>query len=243
MNPEYILLGFLFWWLWGKSFYLWYNHDRGGWKVSLASRLAERVFHTSPLAYTSQFRNAVRMPAGIDTSLFLPHENGTAPSRALYVGRVAPAKRVDIIVEAAVSIDAPLDIVGSFSDKKHEMHLREKAQGHDVVFHGPLPYDALPAVYQKAGALINLTAPGNYDKVVLEAAACGVPIVTSSKAFDFVEERFRSKNDSGDVARALSTALSLSPAERKEVARRQSAYVREHESLTALAERLREEIK
>ena len=102
MNPVYILLGGLIWRLLGKNCYLWYNHSHGTAATRLAAIMATGVFYTSPFSYTARFRNSRRMPAGIDTQLF-QRDPGTArqPRSILYLGRISPIKKVDVLIRAA----------------------------------------------------------------------------------------------------------------------------------------------
>src|SRR3989344_5188931 len=72
MNQEYVLLGGKFWWLMGRRVILWRNHKKGSLLTRLTGCLSHTVCYTSESAYVASFKNAVRMPIGIDTNFFKP---------------------------------------------------------------------------------------------------------------------------------------------------------------------------
>ena len=52
-----------------------------------------------------------------------------------------------------------------------------------VTFAGGMPYAAVVREYQRADVMVNMSATGSMDKAVLEAMACGLPVVTINEAF------------------------------------------------------------
>ena len=194
MNPEYLILGGLDWWVMGKRVSFWYNHPHDDWRLRIASWFAQKVFYTSPYAATAKMKKAIRMPAGIDTEVFKPQVAPHQRQRhALYMqGRIMPSKRVDIALRALRLVrekvrDAVLVLVGP-EDVTYGKKLRDEfadlIHTKAVVFGGPEPYNMTPLLYSSYGISINLAARGHYDKSVLESIACGTPVVLSSHAFD-----------------------------------------------------------
>src|SRR3989344_1078070 len=47
MNPEYVILGGLFWCLWNKKIVLWYTHKAVNWKLKLAEKIVNKIFTAS----------------------------------------------------------------------------------------------------------------------------------------------------------------------------------------------------
>ncbi len=220
MNPEYVILGAPVWRMFRKNITLWYNHTRGGSRLSLAAKLSELVFHTSPYAASTRFGNAKRVPAGIDTELFKPHPEIRKHPRSVYFqGRVAPSKNVHILLEAFTRLHREgkanrLTIVGPEGDREYAEELRKKykdmiASG-VVVFLGAVRHDQTPALYAAHTVSVNLTASGNYDKTVLESLASGTPVVLSSKAFDDLvpAEWIIPEGNAAALAEALTRVLS-----------------------------------
>ena len=116
-------------------------------------------------------RRATVVHPPVDTQFFTP-DPATAPEYFLVVSALVPYKRIDIAIDAAGRLAAPLVIVGSGPD---EARLRARA-GSTVRFAGALEGDALREHYRQAIALV---LPGEEDFGIapVEAMACGRPVV------------------------------------------------------------------
>ncbi|TSC66857.1 MAG: hypothetical protein G01um101472_613 [Parcubacteria group bacterium Gr01-1014_72] len=247
MNPEYVILGAIFWRLTGKRVALWYNHTKGGFRLRLAIMLSDKVFHTSPYSASARSEKAVRMPAGIDTALFTPNATVRSARTILFLGRIAPVKGVHILVEAARLLhsqgeDFRLVVVGDarLEDKAYYERLKNtlrpvieagKAELHSAVSN----HDAV-RFFQSADVFVNLTPAGNYDKTVLEAAASGALPLVSSKAFIdcFPPACFFREDDSADLAEKLKTFFAIPRRNRDVVAAEARSYVVETHDIAIL---------
>lgn len=244
MNPEYVVLAGWLWRITGKKVALWYNHTVGSAWLKIAQPFTDIVFHTSPFAYTARYKNAMRMPAGIDTEIFKPQDVPRIPKSLYFQGRVAPAKRVHVILEAfqKLHIDgdaALLTIVGP-EDEEYTRPLKAKyadlITAGAVVFKGPVKNTETPALYSAHTASVNLTDRGNYDKTVLESLACGTPAIVSSDAFKGAPVMRIEAPDASLVADAFRHLGTPDPDAF-------AAHIREHESLTLLADTLTKRIQ
>lgn len=127
---------------------------------------------------------ATLIPLGIDGDLFSPAAADPRPGVIGYVGRLEPHKGVDVLVDAVLGApELSLEIAGAGSA---EAGLRDRARpaGDRIRFLGPVEHDALPAVYGSFDVLAvpSLDTPGwreQFGRVVVEAFACGTPVVTS----------------------------------------------------------------
>ena len=54
MNPIYVVMGFLFWRLWSKRIFMWYNHEYGNWLAKAAVRYVQTVLYTSPFSFAAR---------------------------------------------------------------------------------------------------------------------------------------------------------------------------------------------
>lgn len=258
MNSEYVILGYFFWHWWGKPVALWYNHTYGNWRARLAFRLADRIFYTSPYAlpaHTVSRSRAERMPAGIDTERFkaLPAIM-REPYSILYVGRIAPLKRIDVLIDAFGRVKetlpgATLSIVGSpgQNDYAYLAGLKKQAErcGGAVRFRGSIPNRDMPRIYAAAAVTVNLTPKGNYDKTVLESMACETPVVLSSEAFAGAvppEYMFR-EGSADDLAWHLVDALRASDTDSASLRSALRRYVVETHDLDMLAGRLKKSME
>jgi glycosyltransferase involved in cell wall biosynthesis len=100
----------------------------------------------------------------------------------LFVGALVPRKRPDLLIEILSSMPAPWKLLmvgrgalrGKLEARAAALQLQDR-----VRFTGYIPYPSLPAIYRTADVL---ALPSSYEglpKVVLEALACGVPVVAS----------------------------------------------------------------
>ena len=125
---------------------------------------------------------------GVDLEFFRPtlrDETRTAMQTGrhllLSVGNLVPFKGHDIAIRALARLqDTHLNIIGEGSERQA---LQELASGLDmadrVTFLGNLPQSELPRHYSAAVALILASSCEGWANVLLEAMACGTPVVAT----------------------------------------------------------------
>jgi 1,2-diacylglycerol 3-alpha-glucosyltransferase len=152
-------------------------------------------------------RNLMLQPGGVDMARFNTDANGAAGRKKLglskkepiimHVGRVAMEKNIEQIIEAAPSVinllpEAKFVIVGKGPAENHFKELvKRKGLEKNFIFTGYVEDGILPNLYACADAI---AFPSNFDTqglVVLEAMACGTPVVVrkGSAASEFVKDR------------------------------------------------------
>jgi glycosyltransferase involved in cell wall biosynthesis len=157
----------------------------------------------------------VHAPNAVDAELFasrvgererLRLELGLERACVLYVGRLAPEKGVDLLVEAAHGLDADVVIAGSGPE---EARLRAAAPA-NVRFLGHVDRDDLPAWYAAADVLCLPSRSEPWGMPLNEGAAAGLPLVASEAvgaAWDLIvdgENGFRvPADDNAALRRAL----------------------------------------
>ncbi|MDO8590939.1 MAG: glycosyltransferase [bacterium] len=214
MNPEYIVLGGLFWKLWGKTVTLWYAHKSVTWHLRLAHFFTDIVFTSTESGFRLPSRKVKVVGQGIDVNKFKiqpartypsgtggdsGYKNGEGKFRLVTVGRITPSKDYDTMIDAVEkicqnsTIAFQVDIFGPTSvasDESYLKRLKEKIaqKGLDklIVFRGPITNASLPGVLQKYDLFVNMGHTGSLDKAVPEAMACGLPILTCNEAFKAV---------------------------------------------------------
>jgi|CXWL01.1.fsa_nt_gi glycosyltransferase involved in cell wall biosynthesis len=255
MNQEYVLVAGWLWKLLGKKIYLWRNHYAGTFLTDLAVYLCDKVFCTSTHSYTASFKKTILMPVGVDTELFRQSDTPAQPHSILFLGRIAPSKRPEILVDALARLyaqNAPFSasFFGAPLPMHEEYYQRLKARVRDaglrdcVTFFGGVSNLDAPAVFSAHDIFVNTSPQGMFDKTILEAAASGCIVITSNEDIAPVlpKEQVFKDGDTEDLTRALARALALTPEERAEHAREIQGYVEQH-SLHRLAEALSREMR
>jgi glycosyltransferase involved in cell wall biosynthesis len=135
---------------------------------------------------------------GVDTGLFRPPaERPESSGEIVAVGRVSRRKRIDLLLAVMEAINrapgAPpmtLRVIGpqlTADDERYRQELDAEigrlVLSEQVSFAGHVPLEHLPSVYQTAWLHLSVSNTGSLDKAVLEALACGCPVLTSNEAF------------------------------------------------------------
>jgi len=135
--------------------------------------------------YPSLASRIIIVPVAVDGMRFRPLDRSAARARfavttkhvVAFAGRLSPEKRVDALIAAVRELpDAVLLIAG---DGPEEGRLRQVARGASVTFLGAIPHDDMPILLNAADIL---ALPSEYEgmpTVVLEALACGTPVVAT----------------------------------------------------------------
>lgn len=175
---------------------LWYAHKSVTLKLKLAEKLVDHVVTASPESFRLFSQKVIITGHGIDTEMFSPDAAlpNNRPFTILSVSRIAPVKKLEILIEAARLLKGKgqafcLRIVGE-ADSQHGAYARQlRDQAVDsglsevVEFVGSVPYHQIVSVYRTADVMVNLSSTGSIDKAVLEAMSCGLPVITANEAF------------------------------------------------------------
>lgn len=249
MNQEYVFLGGLLWRAWGKRVVLWRNHKAGSLMTRMAGYIAHTVCYTSPSAYVARYRNAVRMPIGIDTEAFKPGKK--EPRSILFLGRLDSVKRAHIFIAALKKLQEKeisfvARIYGEPTDAASAYAADVRRQAGSLVSAGILTMHSAVTNAEAANLFashdiyVNLTPSGSFDKTIGEAMASGCVVIAANDAVRHVlpEKCFVDVVESAHVADALGNALALSSDERQAVTQSNRAHVISEHSLILLADRL-----
>lgn len=228
MNPEYVVLGGLWWRLWRKRVALWYTHKNVDVKLRLAVWLANMIFTASKESFRLRTSKVRVMGHGIDTDFFSPGSGTVRTTAVLSVGRFSPVKRHDLVIRAAEFFPNEVWIVGDGP----EMHRLKKLSEYllltkKVHFLGPHTQEELREEYRRAGVFVHTSQTGSLDKVVLESLACGLPVITTSVALRNLPVTILSSETPKTIAQAVR-------AQKHGAGDVLTTYVREHHSLEKL---------
>jgi glycosyltransferase involved in cell wall biosynthesis len=219
MNPEYVVLGGIFWKLLKKKVGLWYTHKSVTLKLRIAEKFVSRIFSASQQSFRLQTPKLVITGHGIDTELFHPAPQPVQGKLILLsAGRITPSKNIDTLIDAALqlqgdTVDFALRIAGEpigTDDKIYFDEIKLKIAnyklGEHIQFIGSLANSEMPEFYRQGHVFINLSDTGSIDKAVLEAMASGLHIVTSNEAFKtMLDAKYITSKDPIDIAQKIVT--------------------------------------
>ena len=120
------------------------------------------------------------VPTGVDTNFFTPAWDRPANprTRVLFVGSLRPFKQPQLLLDAAARFpQADFVLVGDgfMAAELKDRKQREKLT--NVVFAGLLGTEGLRQEYQRADVFFFPSTWEGSPKVILEAAACGLPVI------------------------------------------------------------------
>jgi glycosyltransferase involved in cell wall biosynthesis len=159
---------------------------------------------------------------GIDQSIFHPgathrDERQDDPPLVLYVGNLLPVKGMDILIDACdrlarrgVRFDCSL-IGEGWMRRSIERRIRDRALQGRVRVLGARPLAELPDWYRKASLLVLPSRSEGVPNVVLEAVACGTPVVATrvgGLSEILADERLVPAGDVDALADAMQAGLS-----------------------------------
>jgi glycosyltransferase involved in cell wall biosynthesis len=177
---------------------LWYAHGTVSPRLRLAHACASRVVTSTPEGFRIPSNKVHIIGQGVDTELFQPPPQRQTPRHDLItVSRVSRRKGIDKLLQTMAclkrmpgSADIRLRVIGPLLtqddllyDKELRTYLWQTGLQESVEFAGFVPYERLPSFYNSAFLHINVSQTGSLDKTVVEALACGCPVLVSNEAF------------------------------------------------------------
>jgi len=212
--------------------YLWSVHNRiqttdarSDWLVRLlegmACKAADRIVVTSSQdkryildRYGISDEKITVIPNYVDTERFKPLSTvQREPGLLCFVGRLEEQKNGLALLEAVKSLPGVrLQIIGSGGQRGlwEEKARESRAQ---VEFLGNLPHDDLPAVLNRATAFVLPSLYEGHPKALVEAMACGLPVIgTDVRGIrDFIRHRetgYLCRTSPSDIREAIEIVLS-----------------------------------
>lgn len=221
----------------GRPTFLWYAHGHVSPLLRLAHVLVDGVGTSTPEGFRIPSQKVTITGQGIDLKTFRPAETWPRDERLLSVGRFSPVKRYETVVDALAApalarrTDLKVELVGgvhSEAEGSYLESLRARARrlgvADRICFVAGLPHAEIVPTYQRATLFATASVTGSLDKVVLEAAACGLAPVVCNPAFRdlygayWSDLSFGQRGDVAGLGERIASWLERSPAERRDVA-------------------------
>lgn len=262
VGPKFVILGSPFWLTTNKRMFLWYVHRQITLSLKIAVRIVKRVFTSSSESLRVKTNNVMYVGHGISLNKFSSISPSTNRStmKVLHLGRIAPIKGLDVLVEVAnlLKKEGLIDYYEfhfygasiNESEQVFQKLLMDKIRKDNLAdyfhFHGTVSQQEVPNIFKDATVSVNLTPTGGMDKVVIESLAAGVPALTSNEAYrksfddlnDFLVFTYR---DHDSLINKLETIRNLPVADFIKM-QTKSRIVAEKFDLTKLIQRLVQEM-
>jgi glycosyltransferase involved in cell wall biosynthesis len=251
MQPLFAVLAGVVLWAFGIRQTLWYTHKQRTRTLAWAVRLSWRVVSADVTSFPIATPKLRVLGHGINADFYAPDDSApVSPPRIVYVARLMPIKRHDLLLRALTSLpSAHVLLVGdvpSGEDVGYKQYLHALAQelglSERVHFAGTLTPEGVRDAYRTATLAVNLSPVGLFDKAALEAMACAVPTVTLNPAFAPVMGDFapRLLADEATLADVIARLLATPAPERAMMGRALREGVQAQHSLPTLITRLKQ---
>ena len=181
----------------GVPILLWYAHGHVPASLHRAVRHATRIVTSTPEGFRIDTPKREIIGQAIDTETFVIPPDRRPKAEIVTVGRVSARKRTDLLVEAmAALVRRPgheatrLIVVGpalTEDDRAYVERLKSRIAAlglsGNVDIRGAMEQRETARLYRTAALHVNVSDTGSMDKTVMEALACGCPVLTSNPAF------------------------------------------------------------
>jgi len=188
--------------------------------------------------------------SAVDTDLFALPTSRDRTTTLLFVGRIMPIKNVEHVIQTTKKLkdggrEVRTRIVGGAENEAYLESLHTLCEELEVrkelTFVGPLNQEALVSEYQNAHFAMNPSDTDSFDKVVIEAMACGSIPLTSNETFRRILAPYCLFVEKGDIegyANTINTHLSDTTEDRMKLLRELHDIVITEHSLTTLSHRV-----
>ena len=214
-----------------KPHVFWRAHGQVKLSLILSEKIVSKIVTSTPSSYRIKSSKVEIIGQGIDVEKFIPRKLDISSKQTpilITIGRIFPSKDLETLIRAIHSLVYEMDykilfrIIGTPPPsiklaKKYESEIRslvsELGLSDFVEFVGPIKHSKLPIEYQTSDVFISASKTGSLDKVILEAMACEIPVVTTSDSFpeiadsEMISKCFCNKGDYQRMAKLISHFL------------------------------------
>jgi len=257
MNPEYVVLGGIFWRITGKKIGLWYVHREVNLKLRIAAKLAHQIFTASAESFRLKSKKIKIIGHGIDINKFKPPkflDDNKNIFVIIYAGRISEIKNQMLLIEAINILvnknnikNIKVKFIGRAAGKNNELYLqllKTKAQEYNLnnymEFFGGASYSAMPDIYAQADLAVNLCPTGGVDKAVLEAMASGNLVLALNQTFADIIGRdlILSQANSAELADKIKQTMNFNNDKKAEIRQKLREKIEHEYSLNNLINKI-----
>ncbi len=248
MNPIYVILGGLFWKLLKRKIMLWYTHKNVDLKLRVSEKIVDVICSASKESFRLQTPKLHVVGHGINVSNFIQEHHTKNVFTIVSIGRISKVKNWHILVEALAILKPTITFKAFFvggpistEDKVYYEYLKEliaKKGLQEIELVGSVPYHEVGKYLQQASVTVNVSHTGSLDKVILEAMATGVPVITSNEGAKTLLADFAStllvQNTPEAIAKAIERIYHMPKDDLKHLSQKLQAIVAKEHSLQNL---------
>lgn len=239
--------------MWSKNAILEHGAESelGRWSLEVERQVfsvAERVVVTTQAMRESiierlpdRAQNVEVLPNYVEVDRFRPSDRPMATAKLpllCFVGRLAPEKNLESLFQALEGLDCRLNVIGQGALRDR---LATLAAGNpNIRLLGRVPNDRLPEELGKATAFVFPSLYEGHQKTLLEAMACGLPVIASDvlgirEIVNHGETGWLCQTDSESIRAGIQAVLSDAEL-RQRLGRNARRYIVEHFALDQLLE-------
>ncbi len=207
MSQIYVVIGALFWRMFGKKVGFWYAHGAVGWILRLAEKATNIVFTSTEYGFNIKSKKIRIVGQGINPKKF-PSEVRDLHRNALSItsiGRISKSKKLESFINIAEkllenNINFTIKLFGqciSQGDQEYRNGLQaliqEKKLTSKILFCGELKPESVPAELNKSDIFISFSDTKSLDKALIEALMSGKIVLTTNISFrnlDFIKTNY-----------------------------------------------------
>jgi glycosyltransferase involved in cell wall biosynthesis len=146
-------------------------------------RDADRVVVTTPEMHRTVIERYQAVPERVrvipnfvQVDRFKPAESPVPSRKLCFVGRMHREKNLENLLEATRGLDLELLMIGG-GELREPLERRSREENRPVRFLGNVPNANLPGILQEAAAFVFPSLWEHHPKALLEAMACGLPVI------------------------------------------------------------------
>lgn len=259
MIPLYALVGLLFWKIFRKKSYLWYAHGHVPLSLRISAFMLDGIFSSTPEGCRLESDKLKIVGQGIDLKRFenIPNRSSDSFYRIVAIGRIAPVKDYETLIRATSEVvnkhkkkNVRLRIIGAALLDQHEHYFRklkklvadEKLEKY-VEFTGSVPYTNIAQYLQQSHLMASTSRTGSLDKVMLEALASGVLLLTCNESIKslLAKDAERFMFEAGDhvtLAKKIAQVMAIPEKERAGIIKKLRKRIGEEHGLKALVSKI-----